>query len=54
MKSDQPPLRAVIADDQSLVRTGFKTARARDHVMVMNSGRVRAEWAGRPSAGAWR
>ncbi|MCX4673353.1 response regulator transcription factor [Streptomyces sp. NBC_01381] len=34
MPADQPPLRAVIADDQALVRTGFKMILAADGIDV--------------------
>jgi DNA-binding NarL/FixJ family response regulator len=34
MNKDQPPLRAVIADDQALVRTGFKMILAADGIEV--------------------
>ncbi|MFE4539068.1 response regulator [Streptomyces scopuliridis] len=34
MRMDQPPLRAVIADDQALVRTGFKMILAADGIEV--------------------
>ncbi|MEW2258264.1 response regulator transcription factor [Streptomyces sp. NPDC047869] len=34
MNMDQPPLRAVIADDQALVRTGFKMILAADGIEV--------------------
>ncbi|MEU7473036.1 response regulator transcription factor [Streptomyces sp. NPDC044984] len=34
MNTDQPPLRAVIADDQALVRTGFKMILAADGIEV--------------------